>query len=82
MKGLIVKDLFFILFFYGLLLCTSISFHFHGFISGMTHYRFLADSCPPQDTAPQGGASRRDGLPAVPAASPAFQPRLTAPSAR
>lgn len=39
MKGLIVKDLFFILFFYGLLLGTSISFHFHGFISGMTHYQ-------------------------------------------
>lgn len=44
MKGLIVKDLFFILlffilFFYGLLLCTSISFRFHGFISGMTHYQ-------------------------------------------
>lgn len=39
MKGLIVKDLFFILFFYCLLLCTSISFHFHGFISGMTHYQ-------------------------------------------
>lgn len=40
MKGLIVKDLFFILFFYGLLLCTSISFRFHGFINGMTHYQY------------------------------------------
>lgn len=39
MKGLIVKDLFFILFFYCLLLCTSISFCFHGFISGITHYQ-------------------------------------------
>ena len=37
MKGLIVKDLFFILFFYCLLLCTSISFRFHGSINGMTH---------------------------------------------
>lgn len=39
MKGLIVKDLFFILFFYGLLLCTFISSRFHGFIRGMTHYQ-------------------------------------------
>ncbi len=39
MKGLIVKDLFFILFFYGLLLYISISFRFHGFISDMTHYQ-------------------------------------------
>lgn len=38
MKGLIVKDLFFILFFYGLLLCIFI--RFHGFISGMTHYQY------------------------------------------
>lgn len=37
MKGLIVKGLFFILFFYGLLLCIFISFRFHGFINGMTH---------------------------------------------
>lgn len=39
MKGLIVKDLFFILFFYGLLLYIFIRFRFHGFISGMTHYQ-------------------------------------------
>lgn len=39
MKGLIVKDLFFILFFYGLLLCIFIGFCFHGFISGITHYQ-------------------------------------------
>lgn len=39
MKGLIVKDLFFILFFYGLLLCIFISSCFHGSISGMTHYQ-------------------------------------------
>ncbi len=39
MKGLIVKDLFFILFFYCLLLCIFIRFRFHGFISGMTHYQ-------------------------------------------
>lgn len=40
MKGLIVKDLFFILFFYGLLLCIFIRFRFHGFISGMTHFQY------------------------------------------
>lgn len=39
MKGLIVKDLFFILFFCSLLLYTFISSRFHGFIRGMTHYQ-------------------------------------------
>lgn len=39
MKGLIVKDLFFILFFYSLLLCIFISSRFQGFIRGMTHYQ-------------------------------------------
>lgn len=39
MKDLIVKDLFFILFFYCLLLCIFISFRFHGSFSGMTHYQ-------------------------------------------